>query len=241
MQENMILWREAMYRAWFAVLGAITIIGAQNALARADSVEKDDKELTLIALGTSLTANYQWPHELAEQLSRCLGRRINIEILAVAGANSSQAMKQFSSRRNQWPDIILIEFAINDADFLDGVELEKSKSNHKALLDRIRVDAPGAKVVLMTMNPVFGLRGRTRPQLIEYYGIYRYLAGSGIVFADLFPVWHQALAITGYKVQLPDGLHPTQTAASHIILPAVRNKIGDLFRNRETNACVTSP
>lgn len=231
-----------MYKAWCAVLSVITILGVHESLASSDAAGKDDAEVTLLALGTSLTANYQWPHELARQLSLCLARKVNIEILAVAGANSSQAATQFSSRRNRRPDIVLVEFASNDADLLDGIGLDKSQSNHKALLGRIREDVPGAHIVLMTMNPAFGLRGWVRPQLMEYQEMYRKLAAyNNVVLVDLAPTWSESLAATGYKVQLPDGLHPTQTAASRIILPAVRAKIGDLFRTRELNTCVTSP
>lgn len=241
MQENMISWRVAMYKAWCAGLSIIIILGAHDSLASSDAAGKDDAELTLLALGTSLTANYQWPHELARQLSRCLARKVDIEILAVAGANSNQAAKQFSSRMNRRPDIVLVEFAINDADLLDGIDLDKSRSNLKALLGRIREDVPGAHVVLMTMNPAFGPRGWVRPQLIKYYQVYRELASNhDVALVDLAPTWSETLAATDYKVQLPDGLHPTQTAASRIILPAVLNKIGDLFRLKELNACVNS-
>lgn len=230
-----------MYKAWCAVLSVIAILGAHDSLAGSDAAGKNDAEVTLLALGTSLTANYQWPHELAKQLSRCLARKVDIEILAVAGANSSQAAKQFGSRRNLRPDIILMEFASNDADFMDGLGLEKSRSNHKALLGRIREESPRAQVVLMTMNPAFGPRGWVRPQLIEYYEMYRKLAASNdVVLVDLAPTWSESLAATDHKAQLPDGLHPTQTAASRIILPALRNKIGDLFRIRELNACVST-
>jgi acyl-CoA thioesterase I len=231
-----------MYKAWCAALSVITILGAHDSLASPDAAGKDDAEVTLLALGTSLTANYQWPHELARQLSQCLARKVDIEILAVAGANSNQAAKQFSSRRNRRPDIVLVEFASNDADLLDGIGLDKSRSNLKALLGRIREDVPGAQVVLMTMNPAFGPRGWIRPQLIEYYEMYRELAAyNGVALVDLAPTWNESLAATGYKVQLPDGLHPTQTAASRIILPTLRNKIGDLFRIRVPNTCVNSP
>lgn len=242
MQENMISWRGAMCKTWCAVLCVITIFGVHDSLASSAATGEDDTEVTLLALGTSLTANYQWPHELANQLSRCLARKVDIEILAVAGANSNQAEKQFGLRRNRKPDIVLVEFAINDADLLDGIGLDKSLSNHKALLGRIREEVPGAHVVLMTMNPTFGLRGWVRPKLLGFYEMYReFAARNDVVLVDLAHVWSEILATADYKVQLPDGLHPTQTAASHIILPAVLNKIGDLFRIRGLNACVNSP
>lgn len=230
-----------MYKPWHAILSIITILGTHDSLASSDVDGKDDAEVTLLALGTSLTANYQWPHELSMQLSQCLARKVDIEILAVGGANSNQAAKQFNSRRNRKPDIVLVEFAINDADLLVGIGLDKSRSNHKVLLGRIRKEVPSAQVVLMTMNPAFGLRGWVRPQLSKYYEMYRVLATyNDVPLVDLAPTWSKTLSVTGYKVQLPDGLHPTQTAASRIILPALRNKIGDLFRNRVPNACVIS-
>ncbi len=242
MKESMILWRGAKHKAWCAVMYVITILGAHDSLANSDAAKEDKTEVTMLALGTSLTANYRWPHELAEQLSQCLARKVDIEILAVAGANSNQAVKQFTSRKFRKPDIVLVEFASNDANIFHGVDLGKSQSNHEALLGRIRWDVPGTQVVLMTMNPAFGPRGWIRPQLNKYYEMYREFATySNVPLVDLAPTWNETLAGTDYMVQLPDGLHPTQTAASRIILPAVLNKIGDLFRNRVPNACVNSP
>jgi lysophospholipase L1-like esterase len=230
-----------MYRPWFAVLGVIMIINTQDSLARPDIAGKEDQEITLLALGTSLTANYQWPQELAEQLSRRLARKTNIEILAIAGANSSQATKQFGSRRSRQPDIILIEFAVNDADFMDGIGLEKSKSNHKALLTQIRVETPAAKIVLMTMNPVFGVRRWIRPQLVEYNEIYRQLsANNDVTLVDLYPSWVKFIAASSRMEKISDGLHPTQMAASDMILPTLLRKVGQLVGSQMQNGCSTA-
>ncbi len=218
---------------WSAILGVVAVLGIQDALANHDGVGKDDKTITIASMGTSLTANYRWPRELAEQLSKCLVRKVDVEILAIPGANSSQADKQFSSRKNRRPNIVLIEFATNDADYLRGVGLTKSRSSHKELLIRIRKEVPRAQVVLMTMSPVFGLRGWVRPQLAAYYGMYRELAeNNGAVLIDLVPIWGKFLGATGAE-KLPDGLHPTENAASRIILPEARKKIGDLLKTSD--------
>jgi acyl-CoA thioesterase-1 len=242
MLESMISWRGAMCKARRALLSVITILSTHNSLASPDAAREDDAPVMILALGTSLTVNYQWPHELAKQLSRCLARKVKIEVLASAGANSSQATKQFSSRNNRRPDIVLIEFATNDADLLDGVGLDKSRSNHKELFALIREDAPHAQLMMMTMNPVFGLRGWIRPQLSEYYENYRKLAANNnVVLVDIVPIWSGILRGTDYRLHLPDGLHPTQTAANRVILLAVRSKIGGLYRINEPKACLTNP
>lgn len=218
---------------WSTILGAVAVLGIHGALASQDGFWKNDKAITIAAMGTSLTANYRWPRELGEQLSKCLVRKVDVEILALPGANSSQAGKQFSSRKNRRPNIVLIEFTTNDSDYLRGVGLTKSRRNHKELLIRIREEVPGAQIMLMTMSPASGLRGWIRPQLPAYYGMYRELAmNEGAVLIDLAPTWGKFLAETGPK-DLPDGLHPTENAASRIILPEVLKKIGDLHKTSE--------
>lgn len=207
-----------------AVLGIAAIMVTHASLASRDAVLQGNA-VTILALGTSMTANYQWPHELARELNRCFDQKIYIEVLATAGANSTQADYQFSSRKNRMPDVVMIEFASNDADLLDGVTLDKSRLNHNRLLVRIREEVPRSKVMLMTMSPVFGVRSWFRPRLAHYYAMYRELAkNKDVVLVDIVNGWNKFFVISGDE-EFPDGLHPRQSLASRIVLPEVLNQM----------------
>lgn len=177
-----------------------------------------DASLRLAVFGTSLTANADWPEALAGTLAECLGRPVDLARIARAGAGSGWALDQIGRVAAETPDIVLIEFAINDADLLDGLWLDDSIANHRALIAGLRAQAPGARLVLMTMNPAEGLRGLLRPRLARYYGAYRDLAAeTGVGLIDLYPRW---LARPPAARGLRDGLHPDAATAREMIVPA---------------------
>lgn len=198
-------------------------IGAQSA----------QTQVAILTLGTSLTANYQWPQELAELLAERYGPGTQVENKARAGATSRHALEQFNTRRTLNPDIVLVEFVANDADWLDGLNLGASRANHMALIASIREKSPRSKVVLVIMGPVFGLRGAIRPRLTDYYAMYRQLAASNdVALIDLSLSWERLLAEADSKDLFPDGIHPQQSAASQVVLPALRRKIDELVNSR---------
>ena len=173
--------------------------------------------LRLAVFGTSLTANADWPETLAGRLSDCLGRPVDLLRIARAGAGSDWAVGQIRRVAAGDPDIVLIEFAINDADLHDGLWLGESIANHRALIAGLRAQAPGARLVLMTMNPAQGLRGLLRPRLTRYYATYRDLAmETDIGLIDLYPRW---LALSPGARGLRDGLHPDTATARGVIVP----------------------
>lgn len=232
-------WSEAKFRLW-PVLGVVVFIGATGSRTSDATLAPANGTVTILALGTSLTANYGWPQRLAQVLSQCLVRQVEIEVLAVPGANSEQAERQFNSRRIPRPDIVLVEFASNDADILNGVTLSQSRRNHNALVARIHADAEHSKIVLMTMNPVFELRGWLRPKLGDYNTMYSDLATSkNLNLADLNKDWNVLLAATGHKKHLQDGLHPTQVSANKVILPVLLGRIVRLLGNQGKQHCIT--
>lgn len=180
-----------------------------------------DRPLRLLAFGTSLTHDETWPGALAAELAACLDRPVALEIVAQPGAGSAWALTRMAEVAALEPDILLVEFAINDADLFDGVTLADSRRQHAQLLSALRAARPEAVVVLMTMNPVRGaLRQLQRPRLGAYYGLYGALAerfDTGLV--DLTPRWRADAAAMG---DLPDGLHPGPETAARVIVPPLR-------------------
>ena len=176
----------------------------------------------VVVLGTSLSARSDWPAALEAALSDCLGRPASVAVIARPGANSGWGMGQVERVAAHRPQAVLVEFAINDADLLDGLTIGRAHSAHDVIASELAALAPGARVLLMTMNPAHGPRGWARPRLAAYYGLYPRLArrhDAGLL--DLYPRW---LERGGEGI--PDGLHPTDVAARAVILPPLLEALG---------------
>ena len=169
----------------------------------------------VVVLGTSLSARSPWPAALGEALSDCLGRPVSVEVVARPGASSAWGVAQVERVAALEPDVVLVEFAINDADLLDGLGLGRSAGAHGLILSELAALAPGARVALMTTNHAHGPRGWVRPRLAAHYALYPRLArdhGAGL--ADLYPRW-----LAAGDAAVPDGLHPSEEAARAVIVP----------------------
>ena len=122
------------------------------------------------------------------------------------------------------PDLVLVEFAINDADIRRGISPAQSRTNLLAIIDTIRRQYDGCRVVLMTTNPCLGRHAAYRPELGRYYAVYRELAAAlDLALADMEPVWQQLAAedTDRFRSYLIDGKHPTPAACESLIAPVV--------------------
>jgi len=176
--------------------------------------------LRILVAGTSLTASYDWP----ARLSDCADQPISVSRVARAGAASDWGVRQADTIVAKRPDIIIIEFSVNDADLRHRISLRESARNHRDLIRSLRAELPEVRIVLMTMSPAHGLRRLLRPRLPAYYRLYRDLAeelDTGLL--DIYPRW---LAVPRAAREQQDGLHPSQTMAAQMILPALGSYLG---------------
>jgi lysophospholipase L1-like esterase len=132
---------------------------------------------------------------------------------------SAWARAQVARVAETRPDLVLVEFAINDADLRDGVPLARARAQHLALVADLRQALPGAALALMTMSPAKGPRGWIRPRLAAHYAGYHALAReTGLGLIDLYPRW---LALPrGDRGLQQDGLHPDPAVAEAVAVPA---------------------
>ena len=121
--------------------------------------------IAIAFMGTSLTAGSLWPDRAAEALAVCVARPVRALRFAQRGATSVWGIEQIEAVIAAAPDIVVMEFAINDADVRRGLSLAASADNHHAILTRLKQGLPEARVVLMTTNPALGLRRLLRPRL----------------------------------------------------------------------------
>jgi acyl-CoA thioesterase-1 len=177
--------------------------------------------LTIVALGTSLTEGSDWPQRLGARLSACWERPVRVESVARSGMTSTWGLQQVERVASLRPDFVLVEFAMNDANWRRFVSRERSRANVVAIGRGLRERIPRSKVFLVTTNVVHGLRGMMRPNVGAYYEQYRAIAVSeGIGLIDLAPIW-AALPREALRRALPDGVHPTPDAFERVALSAV--------------------
>lgn len=180
----------------------------------------------IVALGTSLTARAAWPDTLAERLSDCFGHPVEMTRIAQVGMGSAWGEDQLARLTELAPDLVIMEFAINDADLLDGVSLARSRAHHGAILSGLSDIRPTPLVLQMTMSPATGLRGLVRPRLAGYYSMVRDLAEDADTgLADLYPRWKAAPKAIRIA---PDGLHPTDAQTAEILLDPVSALISQI-------------
>lgn len=173
----------------------------------------------MTVLGTSLTALYDWPAAVQEQLAHCPGPVI-LTPVAQPGATSAWGLEQIAAVLATEPDIVLIEFAANDADIRDGLWPWQSRQTLGEIITDLRARDPAPVLALMTMNPAQGLRGWMRPGQGMQAGMYHDLARTeGLGLVDFYPRW-RARARAGRGLQA-DGLHPDVAVARAVITPVL--------------------
>jgi len=187
----------------------------------------------VVVFGTSLTAGQRWPDALSEALTYCLERPARVSVLARAGAGSDWALTQIAALQALAPDLIVMEFAINDADLFDGLTLVQSAQNHHQILQAFT----GLPVVLMSTNPVQGLQRIKRPRLARYFSLYPELSAEyDVTFLNMTARWNAAQNLLG---PLTDGLHPSMSQAAAIYPETLAPVIGDMLFG--AGACSRSP
>lgn len=181
--------------------------------------------MRVVTFGTSLTARGGWQDELSAALNRCLGTEVDVINLGKSGAASDWGVQAVESVIAAKPDIVLIEFSVNDAALHRGVRLEQSRANIRTIVSKIREAHPQAKIYLMAMSPVLGWRGLLRPFLDGYYDSYLPLSKElNVGFIDHRPAW-RALGDAELRSAIADGAHPDPAVARKIIVPRIVQSI----------------
>jgi acyl-CoA thioesterase-1 len=183
--------------------------------------------LKIVAFGTSLTESGGWSDELERALTRCVSRPVRVVRIARNGATSDWGLSQTGHVISERPDVILIEFYINDAALNRFIARDRSRANLSAIVDELRRQLPSARIFIMAMNPVSGMRRLMRPWLNTYIEAHRDVAAEkGIEYIDHQPLW-LLLTTSDLAAAIPDGLHPVAKAAVQIIVPELVDRISD--------------
>jgi acyl-CoA thioesterase-1 len=186
----------------------------------------------LVTYGTSLTAAVGGKAWVAE-VNSTLNKKYNNLLTTINSAKSAmwstwgvQNLEESVIKKN--PDAVLIEFGMNDAFLNYKTSVELARLNLNYMIDRIKIYNPDCEIILQTMNIALDGHGTARPDLLQYYQMYRDVAKKrGLLLIDHYPHW-KALLDQGreaYLKAMPDGLHPGVEASKTIIAPYILERL----------------
>lgn len=174
-------------------------------IARETAVGGEAGRATVLFVGTSLTAGLGVsPGEaypaLIQQKIDSAGLPYRVVNAGVSGETSAGALRRIDWLLRQPFDLLVLETGAND--MLRGTDLDSTRANIQAIIDRVRAERPEVRIILagMLAPPNLG-----RPYTEHFRRIYPELAERNQV--PLIPFLLEDVGgVT--SLNLADGLHP---------------------------------
>ena len=189
-------------------------------------------DVRAVFYGTSLTKDGGWVDVLAADI-RETNPTFTWVNAAEGGRESRWGRMHFAERViAEKPDVVFLEFAINDAVARFALPVDEARANLEAMLDALRAARPQSVPVLQVMNPVIGRpagHDGHRPHLKQHEAMWRMVARErGLPLVDHAPAWASLLARgeSEFLRFVPDGLHPSLDGYRRHMLPALRAALG---------------
>lgn len=160
---------------------------------------------TILFLGTSLTAGYGvLPEEafpaLIQQKVDSAGLPYRVVNAGVSGETSAGALRRLDWLLRQPFSVLVLETGAND--MLRGSDLDSTRANIQAIINRVSRDRPAAEIILVGMQAPPNLGNR---YLREFRDIYPEVAEAN----DLRLVPFLLEGVGGVAdLNLADGIHP---------------------------------
>ena len=213
-------------------------VSRATVLSRLDQADN----LKIAAIGTSLTApgTSSWFSQMGVWLDSQYPHQLSYYNGAVPSSASKYTSSytypasgldvQLGNALAQGPDVLFIEFAMNDAYTPYGITTQMSKDNLQAMIDRIHTWSAGRSkpvdIIVQTTNnePNTGVR----PNLAAYYQGYRDVAAAnGVLLIDHEPNWANLYNTNRnrWNSYVPDGIHPNALGTGNVILPEIERAL----------------
>lgn len=186
-------------------------------------VEKETFDITIVALGDSLTAgygiapSYSYPAQLEEKLQE-KGYSCRVINSGVSGETSRGTLSRLNWIINLKPDIIIVETGANDG--MRGIDPLHTKENIITIINQLKEN--DIVVILAGMRMLENLG---KDYTIAFNAIYQEIAKeTGVIFMPFF--LDKVAAIPSLNIH--DGIHPTRSGYTIItenILPFVMNAL----------------
>ena len=182
----------------------------QAGAGAADVDDRVPEKGTVLMLGTSLTAGLGLQPEdaypaLVQQHIDSVGLPYRVVNAGVSGETSAGALRRLDWLMRQNFDVLLLETGAND--MLRGMDLDSTRANIQAIVDRVRDDRPGVTIVLagMLAPPNLG-----REYASEFGTMYQELADENDL--PLIPFLLDGVGGVAAMNQ-SDGIHPNEEGA----------------------------
>ncbi len=210
----------------------------------------ESQDFVLYGTSVSHEDNVKWPQtlnaQLDEQFHSGLASRTN---LSSKGSYSSWGADNINDVVSRQPDLVILEFATNDAVGRFNCDVACATANWEVMITTIQQDLPDCEIVLFAThrawdynsgcggsdkNDCMGIEGRCKwnwskrncpTPMADYMQMVRDLADQYNTF--LVDIWDESVELyeqlgdDGYKDYVYDGHHTTQKMADEIIVPAI--------------------
>jgi acyl-CoA thioesterase I len=221
---------------WFllpAVLWAYTLVSfplqAQSALVKRLKAGEDQ---VVVVYGTSLSSGGNgrvWMDAVAQALNSSHRGQLKYYLSGKGGKWSTWGVQHLEDsviKKN--PDVVIIEFGINDAFKDNQTSPEVARLNLHYMIDRIKLHNPACEIILQVMNMPVNKSADYRPDLSLYYDLYRQVARKRkLLLIDHYGNWEKILK-QGKDVflqHIPDGIHPNAASGRNIIAPFILQRL----------------
>ena len=206
---------------------------------------ENGENLKLAAIGTSLTDPLKDPQNWFTKTGEWLNAlpysgKVALSNHAVSSVASENLPQYGRPLGGPWqlnqvltyddPDVLFIEFAINDAYTAFGISVTQSANNLKALIDSTNewADDNGKSVDIFVQitNNVGPSYVPYVPNLESYYAAWRdQAATSGVFLIDHYPNWvnlYNNDNATWYSYMGPYEVHPNAAGIQNVIMPEIK-------------------
>jgi len=190
------------------------------------------EDQTIVVYGTSLSTGRNgrsWMNEVVRLMNEKYRGKVTYHLSGKGGRCSTWGVQNLEdSVLKKKPDVVMVEFAINDASCLNETSLELAQLNLQYMIDRIRLFDPGCEVILQVMNMAVGKSATYRPNLVAYYDMVRVMARKeNLLLIDHYPNWREILNKgENYFLEfVPDGVHPNKMGAEKVIAPFIFQRL----------------
>ena len=191
------------------------------------------KKQTVVAYGTSLTAEGAWLEQVSAVLDKLYPGLLTVVNSGGSGKWSQWGVQHLDSLViEKKPDTVFLEFSINDSVERFKGSVQIARENLMTMINRILESNPECEIILMTMTP-----GDKYPEghmsyrknIAAHYDMYRAVAKQeGFLLIDHYPNWKalQAKDKELFFKYVPDSIHPTAEGCSQVVTPVILDAIG---------------
>ena len=188
---------------------------------------------TVIVYGTSVSIRGEWANAVERYFNRLYPDQVAFFNTARSGMHSNWGVENLKERvLDKNPDLVFLEFAINDAATKHGISTEQCRLNLDTMVNALKAQNPNVEIVLQTMNPAWDSPksapkkyASDRSHLADYYTVYRdYAQENGLPLVDNYPVWKKIFdeEPERYQQLVPDGIHPDSEPSLEVAWPTVK-------------------